>query len=77
MSTDLTDLQLDKHGHFSLIKYADDGSIIIPVAKDMVDESPRAIGVVLDWTHRNNMKCNTSKCKKKKGAKRPFRQYKE
>ena len=38
MSTDLTDLQLDKHGHFSLIKYADDGSIIIPVAKDMVDE---------------------------------------
>ena len=30
------------------MKYADDGSIIIPVVKDMIDESPRAIGVFLD-----------------------------
>ena len=32
----LNDLQLDGYGNFSLIKYADDGSIIIPVVKDMM-----------------------------------------
>ena len=63
-STDLTylnDLRLDEYGNSSLVKYADDGSIATPVVKDMVDESPRAIGVFLDWTQRNGMKI---KCKK-------------
>ena len=44
----------------ALKKYADDGSITVPMVKDMIDESLRAIGVFLDWTQRNNMKCNTS-----------------
>ena len=32
----LNDLQLDGYDNFSLIKYADDGSIIIHVVKDMM-----------------------------------------
>ena len=60
----------------ALKKYADDGSITVPMVKDMIDESLRAIGVFLDWTQRNNMKCNTSKykevCSVKKECKDTF-----
>ena len=45
-----------------LFKYADDSNIIAPVWKDR-DMSEALVTQFLDWTERNRMLCNPSKCK--------------
>ena len=45
-----------------LFKYADNSNIIAPVWKDR-DMSEALVTQFLDWTERNRMLCNPSKCK--------------
>ena len=45
-----------------LTKFADDSSLLITV-NEQSDNSELALSQFLNWTHLNDMKCNTSKCK--------------
>ena len=46
----------------SLTKFADDSSLLITV-NEQSDNAKLALSQFLNWTHLNDMKCNTSKCK--------------
>lgn len=60
----LDDLEIDSDGDIDpLVKYADDGTILVPVPKELPDPSSQLIDQYMDWTVANEMHCSTSKCK--------------
>ena len=59
----LDDLDINNNDDTTLIKYADDTSIIVTVRKDAPDESRKTLDLFLNWTADNEMSCNTTKCK--------------
>ena len=59
----LNDLVIDEPQSASLIKYADDSTVIIPVCRGMRDKTEKVLDSFLYWTEINNMKCNTDKYK--------------
>ena len=63
-NTFLNDLHPTGLGNVSLTKFADDSGLLITV-NEQSDNSELALSQFLNWTHLNNMKCKTSKCKKK------------
>ena len=58
----LNDLHPTGLDNVSLTKFADDSSLLITV-NEQTDNSELALSQFLNWTHLNDMKCNTSKCK--------------
>ena len=56
----LNDLHPAGLDNVSFTKFADDSSLLITV-NEQTDNS--ALSQFLNWTHLNDMKCNTSKCK--------------
>ena len=73
----LNDLLIDEPQSASLIKYAGDSTVVIPVCRGMRDETEKVLGSFLHWTEINNMKCNADKCKEvsiiKRGCSRAYR----
>ena len=61
-NTFLNDLHPTGIDYVSLTKFADDSSLLITV-NEQSDNSELALSHFLNWTHSNDMKCNTSKCK--------------
>ena len=59
----LNDLVLNGHPDITLIKYADDTTIIVEVPRDLQDKSNLALEQFFSWTQNNGMSCNTAKCK--------------
>ena len=61
------------HPEITLIKYADDTTILVEVPRDLPDNSNLALDQFFEWTENNSMSCNTAKCKelvlRKKGNK--------
>ena len=58
----LNDLHPTGLDNVSLTKFADDSSLLITV-NEQSDNSEPALSQFLNWTHLNDRKCNTSKCK--------------
>ena len=58
----LNDLHPTGLDNVSLTKSADDSSLLITV-NEQTDNSELALSQFLNWTHLNDMKCNTSQCK--------------
>lgn len=72
----LNDLNLDNDSVSSLVKYADDSTIVASVKKDEENTSTESVQPFLDWTNQNSMTCNSTKCKemifRKKGNLEPY-----
>ena len=75
----LNDLDFHNHTDFTLDKYADDSTLVVPVSKTKPNVSDMAITLFMDWTKEKKMLCNPSKCKelifKKKGPSPKFSEF--
>lgn len=71
----INDLEVRNCPNTTLIKFADDSSILIPITKSIPDEAPKALTEFKDWSYTNCMPGNDNKSKEvlfvKKGVINP------
>ena len=54
----------------SIVKYADDSTLLVKVCKNEVDLSQEVVNQFFSWTHDNAMSCNLKKCNELKLCKK-------
>lgn len=60
----LNDMKVDiNDGDCSLVKYADDSTLIVPVAKQRTDKFHQVVQEFFCWSDQNGMTCNLGECK--------------
>ena len=59
----INDLEMDNCPNTSLIKFADDSSLLVPILKNIRDETSRTIEQFKDWSNANTMPGNDDKSK--------------
>jgi hypothetical protein len=56
-------LEIKNCSNTTLVKYADDSSLLVPILKNTQDCSSKAIDEFKDWSESNSLPLNDGKCK--------------
>ena len=60
----LNDLNIGaENADCSLVKYADDSTLLVPITKQKTDKSHQIVQEFFSWAEQNEMSCNSDKCK--------------